>query len=383
MKKKILCIQIGLITLFLILFTFQSLITTDGVVSFSPSSYWHIQGTSVTSRWGIDVTISVGGNTTGTFEADGVVWDDVQYVYKTPGLGGYPNMIWLLGRKDNNYILLFVYAHDVGSEFGIWYFNYKGSFSDGYSSLLFDYFSGSYNVSGGITPNPAVWSFYVPFGKVPYYRGYKFEVSSINSEVTPENGVVRNILNLNVYPIYNVVVDPTWSEFWAIGIDPSNNHTYHLIYYTNSSRGWVIDLWNGRTEAMDIGQATLFGENVDIKRNVILAGYKVSGYVKSQGVAMAGAQVTLDGQSIITDETGYYEFVISQGHRSYNIVVSTTGYETYYGTVFVGATDNQYNISLTKVPTEGAGIPLIIGVVVILCCIMGGITAFTKKKRAQ
>lgn len=112
----------------------------------------------------------------------------------------------------------------------------------------------------------------IPLGRVPNYKGYKFNVSSAISKVDPENGTVKNKLNLNVYPIYNVIVNPTWSEFWCIGINLSNNHTYHLIYYTISKNMWVIDLWSGQVSARILGKATLFSEEVNIRRDLSFGG---------------------------------------------------------------------------------------------------------------
>lgn len=123
----------------------------------SPSPDWHIQGISASYGWSINVTIDASSYTTGTFEVEGNIWDNVQYIHKGSGMGSYSNMIWILGRKNNNYILLFIYVNVTGSSFIIWYFNYKGSAGDDYSTLLVDSFSGSYDITGSIAPNLAAW----------------------------------------------------------------------------------------------------------------------------------------------------------------------------------------------------------------------------------
>jgi hypothetical protein len=107
--------------------------------------------------------------------------------------------------------------------------------------------------------------------------------------------------------------------------------------------------------------------------------YKVFGWVKSEGVPVANAQVVLDGQPTTTDENGYYEFTGLEGNRSYELTVSAEGYEAYSETVSVGAADVQCDISLTKV-VAGVDISSIAIAMIVICCVIGGLIIFAKKR---
>jgi hypothetical protein len=100
--------------------------------------------------------------------------------------------------------------------------------------------------------------------------------------------------------------------------------------------------------------------------------------VKSEGVPVVNAQVTLDGQSTTTDENGYYEFAGLEGNRSYTIEVSAEGYESYSKTVSVGVADERSDVSLVKEAEVGIG-PIAIAIVII-CCAVGGLIIFIKRK---
>ncbi len=81
--------------------------------------------------------------------------------------------------------------------------------------------------------------------------------------------------------------------------------------------------------------------------------YKIYGYVKTDGVAVAGATVTLDGQSATTDSSGYYEFIGLEGDESYSLSVTKSGYESHSETVQLGVEDKQVSeITLKEVGVE-------------------------------
>lgn len=75
--------------------------------------------------------------------------------------------------------------------------------------------------------------------------------------------------------------------------------------------------------------------------------YRVSGYVKTDGTALPGATVTIDGKSAMTNSDGYYEIAGLEGNKSYALIVSKTGYENTSAVVQVGSQDVQAdNINL-------------------------------------
>lgn len=81
--------------------------------------------------------------------------------------------------------------------------------------------------------------------------------------------------------------------------------------------------------------------------------YKISGHVKTDGVALAGTTVTLDGESAVTDVNGYYEFTGLEGNKSYSLSVTKSGYESHSETVQLGVEDKQVSeITLKAVGIE-------------------------------
>lgn len=84
--------------------------------------------------------------------------------------------------------------------------------------------------------------------------------------------------------------------------------------------------------------------------------YKISGYVKTDGVALPDVTMTLDRKSAITDSTGYYEFTGLEGNKSYVLAVSKSGYENYNTTVQLGTQDKQIDDITLK--TAGVEMPL-------------------------
>jgi photosystem II stability/assembly factor-like uncharacterized protein len=122
----------------------------------------------------------------------------------------------------------------------------------------------------------------------------------------------------------------------------------------------------------------LHSQSPVVQVRVAAPAYKIFGWVKSERVPIANAQVTLDGQSTTTDENGYYEFTGLEGNRSYTIEVSAEGYESYSKTVPVGAADEQFDVSLVK--EVGVGILPIAVAIAIVGCVVGGLLVFRRKR---
>lgn len=79
------------------------------------------------------------------------------------------------------------------------------------------------------------------------------------------------------------------------------------------------------------------------------AGYKISGYVKTDGTALPGATVTVGGKSATTDSNGYYEITGLEGNKSYTLTVSKLGYESYSATIQLGTQDKQLDEIILKI----------------------------------
>jgi hypothetical protein len=217
----------------------------------------HIQGRSP-QGWTIDVQGSAG-----TFTADGQPWT-IEFVFRWFGQDGFANLMWFIGRKLDNYLLLFAYVNTAGTDFALWFFDYKQTQGKAAG------FSGSYSV-GGMQPQPTPIKDYVPRGKVPNYAGLDFRVDSAYAQITPISGAISyKHLQLVVYPIFHTLVMPGSDEFWMIGIDPRTDHTYHLIFYSNRPQTWVVDLWSGEVNLLPLGQAIITGGPVQVSRTITL-----------------------------------------------------------------------------------------------------------------
>lgn len=77
--------------------------------------------------------------------------------------------------------------------------------------------------------------------------------------------------------------------------------------------------------------------------------YKISGYVKTDGVALKDASVTIDGKLAVTDSNGYFEITGLEGNKSYTFAVSRSGYESYSATVQLGNQDKQVDEITLKI----------------------------------
>lgn len=243
----------------LVLLGFILLIGGLAIAGAQAQSGPHIQGKS-SQGWTIDVQ-----GAQGTFTASGQTWA-VEVIFDWLGYGGFAKSLWFLGRRPDNYLLGFALLNFAGDTFVIWQYDYKQRL------LVADRFQGSYAI-GGMTIRPTPVPGFVPAGKVPDYSGWDFRVDSPYAQVTPVEGRVSyEGLELIVYPVYNVEVGGEFQEFWAIGIDPKTQHTYHLIFYSYQPHTWVIDLWSGAVSLLPLGRAVLGEGKVQVSRSVTLGG---------------------------------------------------------------------------------------------------------------
>lgn len=233
----------------------------------------YIIGKSLNYDWEIEVYGSYG-----VFRADDEEWP-IEFYHENLGLNGFLRQLSFLGRKADNFINVDVLVNEGGDSFLVFYYNYKANIQRQ------AHFKGSYHVEELKGEPPTFIEGYVPVGKVPDYEGQDFRISpdlgvSMFAEITPHEGrITHPELNLVVYPVLNIVVSSTWSEFWMIGIDPSTGHTYFLIFYTPPSTQsldltipstWVIDLWSGQVKALPLGYAVVTGEHIKVQRDVQL-----------------------------------------------------------------------------------------------------------------
>lgn len=84
------------------------------------------------------------------------------------------------------------------------------------------------------------------------------------------------------------------------------------------------------------------------------ATYKISGYVYTEGAALEGVKVVLDGQTQYTNSSGYYEFTGLTGNTSYSLSTSKSGYEDSSTSVELGTQDAQADSIDVKVESVAA-----------------------------
>jgi hypothetical protein len=218
-----------------------------------------IQGHGLAGRWSMEVH-----GASGIFVEDGEVWR-IEFIFQHLGLNDFAHSLVFLGRKPENFLLLFLDINLVGDSFLAFRFNYKRA------SLAADQFAGRYDIRG-IEPQPSFLEGYVPRGPVPNYIGRDFHIVSAHSNISPQGGTVTHeeLGSLEVFPIYSGVIPSQWSEFWMIGIDHSTEHTYFLMYYDITPNTWIIDLWDGHVRNLPLGKAVVLEGRVTVQRDVHL-----------------------------------------------------------------------------------------------------------------
>ena len=213
-----------------------------------------ISGHAASENWQVDIS----GNS-GTISIDGKVWN-IEYFQKTPGLNGFAQVLSFVGREDENFIRVDVFVNSIGEDFLIFYYDYKQN------ALESDRFEGSYRV-GELDNSVSRLEGYLPRGLVPSYTGQDFVIESEIAQVTANSGVINfDGREITVYPVRNVVVSESWSEFWSVGIDRDSGRSYFMIFFRTDT-GFLLDLWTGEISEVRFGEALLTGENVVIERD--------------------------------------------------------------------------------------------------------------------
>lgn len=226
-----------------------------------------IFGNALAADW----TISVNG-TSGTFVIDNHTWN-IDFFQETPGLNGFRRLLSFFGREPDNFIRLDVFMDDVGTDFLVFYYDYQENI------LLNQRFEGSYRV-GTIVAQPNFVDGYLPLAEIPTYinpenapsfEGEDFVISSSFTEVSPKGGTVDyQGLQLQVFPVLNVVISSTWSEFWSVGVDVNTCKSYFIQFYRTQS-SFIIDLESGNVITAPLGRAELLGGDVSASRDFNLA----------------------------------------------------------------------------------------------------------------
>jgi hypothetical protein len=206
-----------------------------------------------------------------------------------------------------------------------------------------------------------------------------------NGSVSPTSAVAGTDFTFEVTyedadgdaPAYvKVYVDNTGHVMSLVGGDYTTGAIYRYTWSTTSAD---VGAHVHHFEASDGVDTTRLPATDNYLGPTVLPTYKIFGWVKSEGVPIANAQVTLDGRSTTTDENGYYEFTGLGGNRSYTIEVSAEGYESYSKTVSVGTADEQSDVGLVRKAEVGI-LPIAIVAAVIIGCGVGSFLVFGRKR---
>lgn len=205
--------------------------------------------------------------------APGLRWP-VVYLHTDPGPKGYARYLaWFLARDKNDFALLWCYLNDSGREFWCWLYQFSSN------QLTTVRFKGDYRFTP--LPEPRQASVYEDFALtvVPSYTGPDFtfrdwtrrEGRLDRLEVRPAGSdaagaaVATTLTGLRVQPLHDLSVpagngwrEVGWRELHALAYDRTDN-PFYLILYSNSTRGFVLDLKRALTYVADFGAMVRFG----------------------------------------------------------------------------------------------------------------------------
>ncbi len=212
----------------------------------------------------------------------------VSYLHSQPGPTGYSkHLVWLLGRDNRGFSLMWCYLDDAGKDFWCWLYRYPDN------QLTTQKFTGEYK----FTTAPKARETAEPgfaIQDIPAYTGPNFTfpgwtrksgtisrldiftppvvterspTAVANREVVPDQKPVRALENLEVHPLHQLMVGSAngwrtggWEELHSIAFDAARD-PYYLILYTNSRRGFVVDVKRGMTYTADFGSKVAFTDD--------------------------------------------------------------------------------------------------------------------------
>ena len=212
----------------------------------------------------------------------------VSYLHSQPGPTGYSkHLVWLLARDAKGFNVLWCYLDDAGKDFWCWLYRYPENV------LTTQKFTGDYKFT---VPPRSQESVEPGFSlvDVPAYTGPNFvfpgwtrksgtiqkldiftppvitersPTAVANREVLPDQKPVRTLENLDVHPLHQLMVGAAngwrtggWEELHNIAFD-ANHDPYYLILYTNSRRGFVVDVKRSMTYTADFGSKVAFNDD--------------------------------------------------------------------------------------------------------------------------
>lgn len=221
----------------------------------------------------------------------------LHYLHTEPGPKGYAKYLtWFVARDNQRFNIVWCYLNDTGKEFYCWLYQYPQN------QITPLRFVGNYQFLPSPEPVTPTDLGEMKFSFQPRYNGPDFVYKNWNrkqgtleslpiqptqvekfaaplddtlpdvsdtarSTASTTFKATTSISNLKVFPLHQLQVAQSngwrkggWRELHALGVDGANNPWY-LILYSNSTRGYAIDLRRLQGYVADFGETVKFANN--------------------------------------------------------------------------------------------------------------------------
>ncbi len=183
--------------------------------------------------------------------------------------GSADYLVWLLARDNSSFKIVWGYMNRGGSSFWAWIYHYPENI------VTLSEFKGSYSINSLSTSYSRPDESRISLGTPPGYTGqpFKFQDWSADhgkisrlSTTLPSISKGKEIVltDLSISPLHEISVpamngwrDRGWQELHAVATDSKNN-PYYLILYSNSQKGYIINLDGGWAAPADYGEVVNF-----------------------------------------------------------------------------------------------------------------------------
>ncbi len=189
--------------------------------------------------------------------------------------GSSKYLAWFLARDRTDFAILWCYLDDAGRDFWCWLYRFPSN------QLTTVHFLGGYRFTPPKEPTQPTIVTDFQLRLAPLYEGQNFlykdwsrrsgslanlSVSPTTSQnVAAPNPTTKEIKDLNVIPLHDITVpgkngwrEGGWKELHTLAYD-NERDPYYLILYSNSTKGFAIDLKRGLTFTAQYGEKVVFG----------------------------------------------------------------------------------------------------------------------------
>ena len=217
----------------------------------------------------------------------------MNYLHTDAGPVGFAkHLVWFLARDTQGFSVLWCYLNDSGREFDCWLYRFP---SNQLTSL---HFTGPYQFGPPSEPALAAPMNDLNLGTIPRYAGPDFTYRDWTRIVgalpqldlqptrlpgtaatgpqpaTPAAGApAKTLTQISVFPLHQVEVGSAngwreggWHELHALAFDSAKD-PYYLILYSNTPRGYAVDLKRAQIYTADFGSKVVFPDGPEFGPN--------------------------------------------------------------------------------------------------------------------